>query len=198
MARWGARQDESMSLPAPSHSRWPHPNWWLVLALIAYAIFLWPRTYVAPGGSDSSGYFNVAKLLGQGRVSTPLHSLAGLPATELPLMTYVPLGFMRDEAGTKLTPTYPFGLPLMLLGFFAVFGVTTGAKLALMTHSICGLLFVYLLARRLGAGWMTAIVGTAGLAFSPLYLLYSTQAMSDVPALAWVAAAMWLAFASRE
>ena len=187
-----------MSVPPTVRSRWLHPNWWLVLALAAYAIFLWPRTYVAPCGSDSSGYFNAAKVFSHGAVSAPLLAVEGLPATELPLMTYLPLGFKRDLAATKIIPTYPIGLPLLFVGFFAVFGIGVGAKLTLITHGVLGLLMIYVLARRLGAGARAAILGTVALAFSPLYLLYSMQAMSDVPALAWVASAIWLALVSRD
>ena len=187
-----------MSVSPTSRPRWLHPNWWLVLTLAAYAVFLWPRAYVAPGGSDSSGYFNAAKVLSHGAVSAPLRAIEGLPATDLPLMTYLPLGFMRDAAGTKIIPTYPIGLPLLFVGFFAVFGIGVGAKLTLIAHSVLGLLMTCLLARRLGAGWPAAALGAAALAFSPLYLLYSTQAMSDVPALAWVALAVWLTLVSRD
>lgn len=178
-----------------SASRWP--LWILLLGLAAYAWWLWPYEAVLPGGSDSSGYFNTAKLLATGRVHAAMRPIAGLPPADMPAYLYTPLGFMPEAKLGRLTPTYPIGLPLCLMVFIPVFGVAKGANLVLLLHALAGAGLIYALGRALGLKAWAALLGTAMLALSPLYLLYSLQAMSDVPATVWVLAAILLAWRSE-
>lgn len=158
-----------------------------------YAIFLWRYASIQPGGSDSSGYFNLARLLTEGRLHVPARTIEGLPLKDMPAFAYVPLGFRPTGDGVKITPTYPPGLS----GFFAassfVFGWELGPKLVLVLHSLAGVLLTYALARQAGARPATAALGGLLLAVSPLYVQLSVYAMSDLPAMVWCAAALWLA-----
>src|SRR5574343_201204 len=91
---------------------------WAALAGLAwYAAFLWQHTFILPGGSDSSGYFNLARMLTEGRALTPIRPIDGVPPSALPQYAYSPLGFSPIGDGSVLTPTYPPGLPLILALF---------------------------------------------------------------------------------
>lgn len=182
----------------------PRPNSpWLRLAgawrgaaligLALYAAFLWRHASIQPGGSDSSGYFNLARLMTEGRLHVPARTIEGLPLKDMPAFAYLPLGFRPTGDGVTITPTYPPGLS----GFFAAsavgFGWEVGPKLVLMLHAIAGVFLTYGLARQAGVRPVTAALGGLLLAASPLYLQLSVYAMSDLPAMVWCAAALWLA-----
>jgi len=85
-------------------------------ALLAYGVVLAVLIGAVPGGSDTSGYFNEARLFSRFRIHEPLRVLPGLPASVAPPYLYVPLGYKPapDGSGT-LVPTYPPGLALMLV-----------------------------------------------------------------------------------
>ena len=63
-----------------------------------------------PAGSDSSGYFNGARLLLQGRLATPPRAIGGFAASSP--WIYTPHGFTPEGRQPGLTPTYPLGLSL--------------------------------------------------------------------------------------
>jgi 4-amino-4-deoxy-L-arabinose transferase-like glycosyltransferase len=65
-------------------------------------------------------------------------------------------------------------------------------------HSILGLLLTWALARAFGLAPAWAVVASAIVAASPLYLFMSLQAMSDVPSMVWSTAAMLASWRSRE
>ena len=92
--------------------------------VILYAGFL--AWYHAPyaGSSDASGYLNNARLLLDGKLSTPVRVPEGLTADILPREHLLPLGFRLDAAQQNLLPTYPIGLPL----HFAAAGLFIGLE----------------------------------------------------------------------
>lgn len=164
-----------------------------LVALAGYALFLWNYTSVQPGGSDSSGYFNLARLLTEGRVHAPIRTIEGLPRTDLPNYAYSPLGFSPMGDGSILTPTYPPGLPLVFVVFSTLFGWTTGPNVAFVLHTLAGVVLIYLLARQAGLGEPGALCAGLALALAPLYLQHAVNAMSDMPATVWCLLALWLA-----
>ena len=168
-----------------------------VLALVAYTLFLALHVGAYAGQADSSGYMNNARLLGEARVTTPMRVVAGIPPTDLPAYAYVPLGF-RPHGDRDMTPTYPIGLPLAVLAMAWVTGWDVAPHVIMVWHALLGVILMYGLAREaaLSRGW--AALGTALLATSPLYLFMSLQLMSDVPAMVWTTAAVWLAWRSRR
>lgn len=168
----------------------------LLVGLVAfggYAYFCWRNTWTIPGGADSSGYFNLARCLEHGRIHAPARPIEGLPPAALPSFAYVPLGFQPDRSGATMTPTYPLGVPAAFLAGAKCFGWFYGPDLVLWLHTLAGVCFTYLLARQAGAQVASALIAATALAVSPLYLNFALQAMSDVPALAWSAAALWFA-----
>ncbi|MDD2764781.1 MAG: hypothetical protein PHE83_12495 [Opitutaceae bacterium] len=177
------------------------PGWkrWLpAAAFLLYALLLACYMGAYAGGSDQSGYLNNARLLAKGHVTAPMRILPGLEAKTLPLYTYVPLGFIPDRDRQILIPTYPMGLPLLIMGMAQITGWEHAPGLVLGLHALLGLWLVLRLAHAAGleTGW--AWLGALMLATSPLYLLMSLQVMSDVPALVWVTAAVYFAWISRE
>ncbi|MFA5058288.1 MAG: hypothetical protein WC485_09260 [Opitutaceae bacterium] len=185
----------------PFHVRASLPGWkrWLpAAAFLLYAVLLAHYMGAYAGGSDSSGYLNNARMLAQGRVTIPMRLVPDPHPETLPLYTHVPLGFISNQDHVTLTPTYPMGLPLLIMGLAQITGWEHAPGLVLGLHALFGLGLVYQLGRAtgLGAGW--AWLGVLMLATSPLYLLMSLQVMSDVPALVWVTAAIYFAWVSRE
>ena len=168
------------------------------LGFLLYGLFLAHFVGAYAGGSDPSGYLNNARLLNEGRCVAPLRRLPGLDSATLPPYTYVPLGFIPDAGHVTMTPTYPMGLPLMIAGAAALVGWAAAPGLLIVLHSLAGLVLAWQLGRRAGLdpGW--AWFGALLLAASPVYIIMSLQAMSDVPALVWVTAAVLAAWRSRE
>jgi hypothetical protein len=172
----------------------------LVLGLLGlYAAFLGRYIGAVAGGSDSSGYLNHARLLAAGRNHATPRAIAGLPAPTSPDFLYSPLGF-KPIGGRRdrLVPTYPTGLPLLLLLAAPVAGWAQAGNVVLMLHALAGLALTYALGRTFGLGPRWAVVGAVAIAASPLYLFMAQQAMSDVPALVWTTVAVVAAWRSRE
>jgi Dolichyl-phosphate-mannose-protein mannosyltransferase len=92
--------------------------------------------------------------------------------------------------GTEFSPPlYPWGFPLLLAPFVAVFGSSNLDRLAIL-EVLCAAAFVvawYMLARRRLPPAVT-LVGAIVLAFSPLYVGWSEQIQSELP---FMAVAMW-------
>jgi hypothetical protein len=170
----------------------------VLLSLGLYAAFLGHYIGAVAGGSDSSGYLNHARLLAAGRTHVPPRDLASLPARTAPDFVYSPLGFKaiggrRDQ----LVPTYPTGLPLLILAAEPFVGWKQAGNFVLILHALAGLGATYVLGRTFGLGPRWALAGAVAIAASPLYLFMSLQAMSDVPALVWTTIAVVAAWRSR-
>jgi hypothetical protein len=171
----------------------------LGVLLLAYGAILLALMGAVPSGSDNSGYFNEARLFARLEIQAHERVLPGLPAAEAPPYLYVPLGFRPSVAGPGLmVPTYPPGLPLMLAPVAHFASWRYAGDIVLLFHSLAGLALVYALGRRFGLPPPWALLGSLVLAASPLYLFTSLQALSDVPATAWAAAAVLAAWKSRE
>lgn len=174
------------------------PEVGLVALLVAYGVVLYVLTGAVAGGSDNSGYFNEARLFSRLEVHTQARTLAGLPASDAPPYLYVPLGFKPIRDGSsRMVPTYPPGLPLMLVAVAKVAGWRHSGDAVLILHSLVGVALLYALALDLGLSAPWALFAAALLAASPLYLFTSLQALSDVPATTWVLAAVLAAWRSR-
>jgi hypothetical protein len=178
------------------------------LALLAYALVVAPHLDPYAGGSDSSGYLNSARLLRDGHWSVPLPRPAGAvespswkgPATaadRMPAVMFIPLGFALQPTahagGETMVPTYPVGLPLMIALASAILPISAAVPATILFHLLLGILLTYALARSFSLSPRWSLVLAAVLALSPLYLFMGLQTMSDVAALAWIAAAVVLA-----
>jgi hypothetical protein len=190
---------ESPAAPSQAPSLFLRPRAWLVIILaIGYAWFL--RLHTAPyaGGSDSSGYLNSAALLLSGRLSSVKPALDGHAPSEFAIGAHQPLGFLTRAGTDEMAPSYPIGLPLHL----AAFSWIAGLDWATVPLNICAALasggLFYLFARRLGLQSGLALGGTAALLLCPVFLFAAMQPMSDLLALTWTLAALYVALRARE
>jgi hypothetical protein len=171
----------------------------LLAALVAYGAVLFALIGAVPTGSDNSGYFNEARLLARNEIHAPERVIAGLPAADAPPFLYVPLGFKPSLRGPgMMVPTYPPGLPLMLVPVARIAGWRHAGDILLLLHSLAGVALIFALGRACGLPAPWSLFASLVLAASPLYLFTSLQALSDVPATAWATAAVVAAFRSRE
>jgi hypothetical protein len=169
----------------------------VALGVIVYATVIWQHVGACAGGSDSSGYLNSARLLAQGRVVTPLRTVAGLPAGAVPSRAWVPLGF-TDRGRDAMVPTYPIGLPLTAAAAARVVGWTIAPDAVMTLYALAGVFLVFGLARACGLGPGLALLAALLVATGPLYIFMSLSFMSDIPALVWTTAAVLLAWKSRD
>lgn len=180
-------------------TRLSRPGWILLaLALAAYGILLAQHMGAYAGGSDSSGYLNHARLLGQGRVHVPPRIIPALPPGEVSEWLYAGLGFKPSPDPTMLVPTYPTGLPLLIGGVALVTGWSQAANVVMWLHALAGVVLTCLTGRAFGLSRRIGIVAAVIIGGSPVYLFFSLHAMSDVPALVWTTGAVLAAWKSRE
>jgi hypothetical protein len=163
-------------------------------ALALYAVVILPSLDPVPGGADASGYLNLAKLLGEGRLTATTRVI---PGVELPAWAYSPLGFSpRAEDG--LAPTYPTGLPLMIAAAQTVLPTDAAVQAVSLAHLVAGIALMYALARNSGLGRGLAWLGAGLVGLGPIYLFNGVQPFSDVPSLAWVTLAWCCLLKSRD
>lgn len=170
----------------------------LALSFAGYGVFLARYTASFAAGSDSSGYFNSARLLSEGRFHASVRVPAGQHHTAFGLMTFQPLGFIIDENAARMMPTYPTGLPLHLLAASWFAGWRHAATIVNIFAALGSGLVLWGLARhvQLSASWAAA--GLVLFWFCPLTLYASLQPMSDLVATLWCLAALYAALRSRE
>jgi uncharacterized membrane protein len=97
-----------------------------------------------------------------------------------------------------MAPLYPPGLPLHMAAADEIAGWETAPFLVGPLTALAALLLFFLLARELGLSPGLCVAGTALLASCPIFFGMAVQAMSDVPATAWVLAALLLALRARR
>lgn len=189
--------DSLTSLPTTSTTVWQRTRAAvLAIALLAFGLLVGLHMGAYAGGSDSSGYLNNARLLREHRVHVPERAIPTLPPQKMPQYAYIPLGFVPVK-NDAMVPTYPIGLPMLVLATSWLSGWTAAPHVAMWLHAMAGVVLMFALARqtKLSVGW--AAFAALLLAASPLYVFMSVQAMSDVPALVWTTAAVVLAWRSR-
>ncbi|HXQ80235.1 MAG TPA: hypothetical protein VN775_02910 [Opitutaceae bacterium] len=166
--------------------------------LLAYGAVLFALVGAVPGGSDTSGYFNEARLFARLEIHAPERALPGIPAGRAPPYLYVPLGFKPAADGSaRMVPTYPPGLPLLLVPTARVVGWRHAGDILLVLHSLAGVALAFALGRICGLPAPWSLLAAAVLAASPLYLYSSLWALSDVPATVWATAAVISAWKGR-
>lgn len=189
------KQGQPLETTGAGGRRWPLPARIAALVFaIAYFALLVTHIDACAGGSDSSGYMNHSRILGTGRVHVEPRSIPGVrPPTDY---FYCPLG-LKPEPGGTLVPTYPVGIPLLILAARPFAGWHAAFDWVIALHAIAGLVLLYALARSLGLSRVLSACGTLILVLSPLYLIYALQGMSDLPALVWCCAALLAAWRAR-
>jgi 4-amino-4-deoxy-L-arabinose transferase-like glycosyltransferase len=163
-----------------------------------YAVLLVRANSPIAGGADSSGYLNEARLLARGRVSEEIAGLAllGLPPADPDL--FIPLGYRSGPTPGTMAPRYPPGLPLQMALLGKIGGWTEAPFLAAPIAAIASLLLLYAVARQLGLSPGLSAAGALMLAVCPIFFGMAVQPMSDVPATAWVLAAIYFGLRARR
>jgi hypothetical protein len=169
----------------------------LTAGLILISVLLLRHSGAYAGGADSAGYLGHARVLARGQALGQPRELPGIPALQAPPYLYVPFGFKVLGESRELVPIYSSGLPLLVAGTAFFTGWERVGDWVIGGHSVLGLLLIYALGRRLGLEWAWALAGTVLVGLSPLYLFFSVQMMSDVPALVWCGLALWAVLQGR-
>lgn len=161
---------------------------WAILLALCPAVAGIARNSWTAGGADSYAYVSQAELWSQGRLVVPVPLAATAPWPDA-VWTFAPHGFRPAVANAAIVPVTAPGLPLMMAaaktvaGHCAMFLITplSGALLVWLTFAI---------GRRLDAEVM-GLVGAWLVATSPAVLAMLVSPMSDVPAAALWAAAIF-------
>jgi 4-amino-4-deoxy-L-arabinose transferase-like glycosyltransferase len=165
--------------------------------LTLYGVLLFRSNSFVAGGADSSGYLNEARLMASGRAFEEIPALSRLGLSWNRPDVFIPLGYGLAATAGTMAPSYPPGLPLHM----ALLGIVGGWKaapfLAAPLASIAAILLVFAVARELGLPPALAAAGSAMLAVCPV-LGMAIQPMSDVPATAWVLAAIFFGLRARR
>ena len=179
----------------------PTPRWFIwagLLALAGYAMFLGSFMAAIAAGADSSGYFNSARLLAEGRLLAPLRIPPEFgPSTAANVEHFMPGGFRPAADGSELAPTYPTGLPLHFAAAARLFGWQAGPFVVQLLAAVAAVWLCYLAARQLGLGPELAVAGAAMLAAFPVFIFTSIQTLSDTLATTWTVAALYSALRAR-
>ena len=202
--QWAARRGIAIvaELAARRHVIWRAFNAvpWLQVtiatAFLVYAVVLWLHVGAVAGGADSAGYLNGARLLvGEAGLDVvrAVPDVSGLQARN----AYEPLGLAILDSGA-IAATYPVGLSLMIAAAAALTGWETAADLVMLLHGLAGVILTFWLARECRLSIRAAAIAALLLATSPVYLFMSLTLMSDTPSLAWVTAAVVLAWRSSQ
>jgi hypothetical protein len=168
-----------------------------LLALLLAIVVAYAQHHVrVAGGLDSYGYVSAASLLASGHLSEPQRLVTLLPFDEAS-RAGAPLGYVPRVDQHTNVPRFPLGLPFVM-ALFTVFG--SGGPFfvpLLMAFGTMALACVLVQDSDAGTdrGMGAAVVGVYAavlVAADPLMVHYGVQPMSDVPAVFWLIAALWL------
>lgn len=169
----------------------------LILALAGYGTWMATNIQAVAGGSDSSGYMNNARLLERMELKIKRREIDGLSPQELPIYSYIPLGFV-PVGEHEMVPTYPMGFPLLILGMSHFTSWDHAAAATLVVHALLSLVVLCGLSILLGLSRPLSLLAALLLGLSYVFVDLSMQTMSDVPALAWCSLAFLAAVLSNR
>lgn len=158
---------------------------WTALAGVRFGTF-------AAGGSDSYGYVSQAHELRSWQLSQPIPAHPAFTWRDAD-RTLVPLAYRPAPVRGRMVPTYPPGLPLLMAAVLPL-----GERALYLLVPLFGVCLVYLTYRAGGilGDPLSGAIAAVFLSISPTFLLQLVQPMSDVPAAACWAGAVF--FAARS
>jgi 4-amino-4-deoxy-L-arabinose transferase-like glycosyltransferase len=170
----------------------------LLLAITAYATFLFVRGARVAGGSDSSGYLNSARALARRQTVEKVTALDRMGLDDSWRQVFIPLGYVPGPRPGTMSSYYPPGLPLQMAAAGALFGWNSGPFWIVPLSAAISVLLIVLLA--LDMGLSRGAAGGAGfiLAVHPAFLFMALQPMSDIPATLWALLAIFSARRALE
>jgi len=169
-----------------------------VVGLLSYGYVLASRASYAVGGSDSSGYAQIARSILKWEFVRPVTGpdLLGLPNDFDHI--FRPLAFDPGPRPGTMVPMYPIGFPMLMALGALIAGWEYGPFLVPPVVGLLSILLIYLAGLELGLPRGFSIAGAIMLAASPTFIHYSTQPMSDAAAMFWSLAAILAALRSRK
>lgn len=150
------------------------------------------------GGSDSSGYFNLARAIARGRLVESVEPIGRLGFDPEDVHLFIPLGYVPGPRPGTMAAFYPPGLPLQILAAAAVAGWTVGPFLLSPLFAVASVLLTYAVAREIGLARPTSLACAAAFACLPVLNFMAMQLMSDTAAAAWALAAVFFALRARR
>jgi len=169
-----------------------------LVALTLYGAFLMRHASYAVGGSDSSGYANIARSLTTGRLVERVEMLDRFALPDGFASAFAPLAYLLGPRPGTLTPFYPVGLPLHLAVAAIIGGWRSGPFFVVPILATLSLLFIYLAGRELDLS--RALAGTSALMLGicPVFLFQAQWVMSDVAATFWALVAVFASLRARR
>lgn len=167
-----------------------------VLAL--YFVFLYRHTSFAVGGSDSSGYLNLARALVKGPLVVPLPVLERLGLPDAAGPAFAPLGFVYLRGRYAMGHLYPIGFPLHEAAAAMLAGWERAPFLVSPLAAVLCLVLVFGVGRELGLPRWASVGAATLLGCVPSFLFQALQPLSDVVATLWCLAALGAALRSRR
>lgn len=156
------------------------------ILFVGYSALIWNNIVYAVGGSDSSGYFNAAKMFAAGKTTRAIPVPPELGPKDH--WAFIPLGFVARKSSTTMASVCPSGLPLHMVAAASIAGWDRGPFLVAPLAMLATILFVLLLALRFARAEV-ALFAAACLAGCAVFIFMGIQPMSDVVATLWCTAA---------
>jgi hypothetical protein len=165
----------------------------VVLASAAAGVGIAFGTYVA-AASDPSAYLSQARLIANGDLTVPV-PLASRVTWLAPEWSFAPLGYRPGLHAGEIVPTYPPGLPLLMVIASLIAGDNGPFLVGPLLAGITVVSAYWLAARRHSR--TAGVIAAALMASSPLLLSQVVQQMSDIPAAAFWTLALLAAMSVR-
>jgi hypothetical protein len=176
----------------------------LALILAAAAVYATYHVRVC-GGLDSYGYVSTSSFIASGRLTQPQPLVKYLPFDGAS-SAVAPLGYVAGLDGHSEVPRFPLGLPIVM-ALFRIFG-PMGPFFVPLVMAYATIALAFLIATEIAQDSTGArlksrplfigLFAAAIVAVDPLLVDYGIQPMSDVPAAAWLLAAVWLRMHRRS
>lgn len=188
-----------MEIPEARLPRWLRLGLTVVLVAAVAGAYLWfvrRNCGHYAGGSDSSGYMNLAKMARSGWVGT-VPRIEGLTPPAWDYGWQQPLGFSVEGATGRMVPTYPVGIALHYVVASLFVDPDFAPLLTDIALAVAAALLIAELGRTAGLPLAWCGLAVAMLWACPIFVFMDLQPMSDVAALVWVTAAVLFAWKSR-
>ncbi len=168
----------------------------IVNTFVAFGVLVFGIHYgtFAASDTDPYGYVSQADLIAGGSLKIDVRFAWDMPWPAAD-SSYVPPGYALSNPRGFAIPTYSTGLPLVMAAFQRVTGRRAAVFYAVPLLGAMAVWMVGWLGTRLYSAW-AGVVAAVLLATSPIFLFQITQPVSDVPAAAWWALSLVLAFSS--
>jgi hypothetical protein len=164
-------------------------------ALLLYGVMVARNTTFAVGGSDSSGYFNEARILAAGHLTVAVEPLRRMGLDSSFTRYFVPLGF-REAPHGRIAPSYPAGLPLHFAAAAFVGGWERAPFFVSPLSAMLSLVVLYAIGRELGLSRWWSAAPPAILAAVPIFFTSAVQPLSDDLATFWALLSIFFALRS--